>query len=319
MEPALPGRTPYWPLEANDCEKRDWLEMKMKNVLSKTIGGLVLAATTVAAAPPTPADAGTLEADYVDFARSGVFDPQLSNAEAMELVSRGLFSGNPRLVRLTLEAMGAHAITRGAGEVVVERDFSVVPQIKEFLIAYWNTKLAEEGGVFPIEVDQEVVVRHVREAYDSGDSMFAVISSFTPDLSIIPNVLASNFPGDEDVHDLLWEFRPLVQAAPQSDGWMLKMFNAGRFSTPEVDRLRIDSLGSDDLMTFVEASEGLAISRPEGGIEALISTLRDTYGDIRERALAKAIVQYGPEAALPLLDDESIERIRKSSPIHVPW
>ena len=292
--------------------------MKTKNLLSTICGAVVLVTAVVATGQATPAASGSLVADYEAFARSGVFDPELSNAKAMEMVSKGLFSGNPRLVRLTLEAMGAHALTRRSGEPVVERNFGVVPQLKEFLIAHWHAKLDEEGGIFGME-DPEVVTGLLKEAFENGDNPSVVIATYTPDLSLIPSVLASNFPGDEDVHQLLWEYRPLLQGAPQSDGWILKVFNEGRFKTPEVDQLRITSLESDETMTFVEAAYGLAMSRPEGGLEALISTLRGTDRGIRERALANAIVSYGPEAAIPLLDDEDIERIRKSSPIHIPW
>ena len=106
------------------------------------ICGIVLAATAALADDGLPPSDGALEADYVDFARSGVFDPQLSNQEANELVSLGLFSGNPRLVRLTVQAMAAHALSR-TGDVVVERDFSSLPQLKDFLIAHWRAKVAE--------------------------------------------------------------------------------------------------------------------------------------------------------------------------------
>lgn len=76
------------------------------------------------------ADAAALEAVYENFARAGVFDPELPNDEANELVAQGLYSGTPRLVRLTVRAMGAHALMRqgGYGEPVVERDFAAVPQ-----------------------------------------------------------------------------------------------------------------------------------------------------------------------------------------------
>ena len=301
-----------------------------KNLLSTICAGAVIVAAAAGGAEypkpaaqsqATPAAGGTLEADYEDFARSGVFDPELPNAKALDMVSRGLFSGNPRLVRLTLEAMGGHALARRVGETVVGRNFGAVPQLKEFLIARWRA--LQEGGVIRgVEgmEDLEVVAALVKAAIENGGNMWAVVAASNPDLSLIPAVLASSFPGDGDVHQLLWEFRPLLQGAPQADGWMLSLFNDGRFKTPEVDRLRIASLESDEPLTFVEATKGLAMSRPEGGLEALISTLRATGDDIVwERALANAIVSYGPEAAIPLLDDEDIERIRRSSSIYMPW
>ena len=282
--------------------------MKTKNLFTTICGGVVLAATTAAGATaPARAASGPLEAVYEDFARSGVFDLELSNTKANEVVSQGLFSGNPRLVRLTLEAMGAHALTRGAAEPVVERNFAAVPQLKGFLTAHWHTKLAEEGGILGL-ADQDVIAGHVREALVNGDNPWVAMVTFIPDLSIIPRVLASNFPGDEDVYELLWEFHSLIQAAPQADGWMLRVFNEGRFKTLEVDQLRIDSIDADDMLTFLGAAKGLAMSRPQRGLEPLVSALLRNNDDLRERHLVNALVAYGPEA-IPLLDKEGLEHI----------
>ena len=294
--------------------------MKTKNLLTAICGSAVLAAA--AAGPGAPQ---LDEADYEDFALSGVFDPELSTAEAHDMVSRGVFSGNPRLVRLTLEAMGGHALSDRFGEATVERNFGAVPQLKEFLIGRWRDALYETGGTFqPRGLDDglEVAADLLQEAFEAGGihRMWAVTASFNPDLSLIPIVLASSFPGDEDVHRLLWEFHPLLHESPDADRMILSLFNDGLFKTPEVDRLRIDSLKSDDSSTFNEAAKGLAMSRPEGGLEALVSALQGTgkYDSIREMHLADAIGSYGPEA-IPLLSDEDIERVRQASLIHLPW
>ena len=290
--------------------------MKTKNLLA-ICGSAVLAAA--AASPQLD------EAAYEDFALSGVFDPELSTAEAHGMVSRGVFSSNPRLVRLTLEAMGGHALADRFGGAVVERNFGAIPQLKEFLIARWRDALNETGGTLHargMNDGLEAAGDLLKETLEAGgmNRMWAVTASFNPDLSLIPIVLASSFPGDEDVHRLLWEFHPLLQEAPDADGMILSLFNDGLFKTPEVDRLRIDSLKSDESSTFNEAAKGLAMSRPEGGLEALISALHRTgkYDSIREMHLANAIGSYGPEA-IPLLSDEDIKRVRQASLIHLPW
>ena len=277
------------------------------NTLAAICGSIAVAATTAALAnDPAPPD-GALEAVYEDFARSGVFDLELSNAKANELVSQGLFSGNPQLVRLTLRAMGAHALSRGAG-TVVERNFAVVPQIKEFLIALWHTRVAEEGHINLLGDDPQDVSRQVQAAFAAGENLWAATVAFTPDWMLIPRVLAANFPGDDDVHALLWEFDSLTQAPTHPVGWILKVFNEGRFRTPEVDQLRIDGVDADDHFTFVEAAKGLAFSRPERGLEALISALHNNNRPERETLLVDAIVSYGPEA-IPLLNGEGLEHI----------
>ena len=89
-------------------------------------------------------------------------------------------------------------------------------------------------------------------------------------------------------------------------GWILGFFNEGRFQTPEVDRLRIESVGNENRATSLLAAEGLAFSKPEGGLEALVSAVRK-YPD-RETFLAKAIDGYGSEA-IPLLEKMGLDHI----------
>lgn len=240
---------------------------------------------------------------YVDFAKAGVFDPEMSNTQVNELVSNGIRSGDPRLVRLTLEALAAHSGARRFGTAVVARDFAEVPQLKEFLIGHWRKRVAEgdlsrEIGDVDAHLDRNPLT-------DEPHSMFVRSVGNGTDWVLIPVILAASFPGDEDVHDLLWEYDSLSQDV-ELDGWILGLFNQGGFKTPEVDRLRVESVGNDHRPTSVLAAKGLAMSRPEGGLEALISALR-RYPD-RESVLADAIVSYGPEA-IPRLEEAGLEHI----------
>lgn len=257
------------------------------------ICGIALAATAALADDGPPESDGALEVAYEAFARSGVFDPDLSNQEANELVSQGLFSGNSRLVRLTVRAMAAHALSR-TGAVVVERNFAAVPQLRDFLIAHWRAKAAE--GLDPT----------FQPAVPRGEEEEAMMKEFTPmavdavaetaDWLLVPRILASSFPGDKKVHDFLWyEFAPLVPTPG-----VLMVFNEGRFRTPEVAGLRVASVGAEDYLTSVLAAEGLAFSTPKGGLDALISALRHPDGR-RGKFMMDAIVSYGPEA-IPKLE-----------------
>lgn len=251
--------------------------------------------------------AAALEAVYENFARAGVFDPELPNDEANELVAQGLYSGAPRLVRLTVRAMGAHATMGqgGYGEPVVERNFAAVPQIKEFLISLWHASDPEnyEDG----------------DALDVGaDNPWVAAAEITPTWALVPRVLAAYFPGDDDVHDLLWEFCSGFQGDPKMAGWILMVFNEGHFKTPEVDRLRIDGLNSDNRFTFMHAARGLAISRTSRGLEALVDVLRrDKESTVlssplerrdREKLLVDAILAHGTDA-IPLLDEAGLEHV----------
>ena len=179
---------------------------------------------------------------YVDFAKAGVFDPEMSNTQANELVSNGIRSGDPRLVRLTLEALAAHSGARSFGAAVVARDFAEVPQLKEFLIGHWRKRVAE--GNFSREIGDFDAYTDRNPVTDEPHSVFVWSVGNGTDWVLIPAILAAVFPGDQDVHDLLWEYDSLSEDVPL-DGWILGFFNQGGFKTPEVDRLRIESVGND--------------------------------------------------------------------------
>ena len=237
-----------------------------RRVAAVCAGGIALAATNHWAGDDGPDDGHGV---YEDFAKSGVFDPGMSNIQANELVSKGLFGGDPRVVRLVLEALASHSDGRRFGEVV-GRDFHKVPRLKEFLIAHWRKRILEGDLNRSIEDMGDFLDRNpiTDEIADEPHAMFVWGTANAADWVLIPPILAAAFPGDEDVHDLLWEYDSLSQDVP-SDGWILEFFNQGRFKTPEVDRLRIDSVGNEDRFTAVLAAEGIAFSKPEGGLEAL--------------------------------------------------
>ena len=205
---------------------------------------------------------GLVEADYEEFEETGVLDPDLSNLKANELVSRGISSDRSSIVELTVRAMGKEAFERALSEAVVARHFSLVPGLKDFLVGYWRDNIA----------------------------------GFAGGAELVPLTLATHYPGDEDTHRIIWEYHTNGGA----DFATLMALNAGRFKTPEADRLRIDSLSSDDYLTFAGGALGIAISTPIGGIEAIVSALKNNPLSARMPATDVAILAYGPEA-IPVL------------------
>lgn len=224
------------------------------------IGGVALAVNTFA----NDGVAGLLEADYEIFANVGVLDPDVSNAEANELVLRGIASSHPRIVELAVRGMGEEAFRRSMHEAVVARTFSQVAGLKEFLIGYWDDNVADfKGGV-----------------------------------EFVPMILAVHFAGDEDAYRLIWDYH----AQGGSDFATLLALNAGRFMTPEADKLRIDSLSSDDFLTVAAGARGIAMSKPRGGLDAVVSSLKSNPLGTKMPAIEDAIVAYGSEA-IPKLRD----------------
>ena len=128
--------------------------------LAMTIAA-VLAAT--AALGNTPQE---YEAIYEEFARAGVFDPEVPTAKAKELVVQGLFnSPTPRVELLTLQALAGSVMHRLLPGVVVsgvvDRRFEEIPQLRDYLIALWHKKVAEEGLPEPILPDGVLNEDHI--------------------------------------------------------------------------------------------------------------------------------------------------------------
>ena len=111
----------------------------------------------------------------------------------------------------------------------------------------------------------------------------------------MPLILAVHYPGDEEVYHMIWD----LFADSGSANAALVALNAGRFKTSEADRLRMESLASDEISTFAMAAQGIGMSKPEGGLEALVSALKTNPISVGV-STKLAILAYG-DAALPVL------------------
>ena len=228
----------------------------------KAIGVIMLVLCGSLAGGAMANEASPLADDYEEFVESGVFDPELSNPKADEMVFRGISSDNQRIVELTVRAMGEHAMQRALEGAVVARSFSLVPGLHDFLTGYWHDNLDDFGG----------------------------------GAQFVPLILALYFPGDEEAYRIAWEYR----AHGGGLGWTVLCLNAGRFRTDDADRLRIESLASDDFLTFGIGALGIAMSKPEKGLDAIVSSLVDNPLSATIPATRGAIAAYGADA-LPVL------------------
>ena len=249
-------RPPWHEYRAIVHNSIDWANEVLK---MKTTMAIMMA---LSAALATAGD--FVEADYEEFAETGVLDPDLYTMKANELVWRGISSGQPRIVELTVRAMGKEAFERALHLPVVARHFSLVPGLKEFLVGYWRDN----------------------------------IDGFARGAEFVPLILAVHYPGDEDAYRVTWEYQ--ANGGP-AFGTLLAL-NAGGFKTPEADDLRIDSLSSDDYVTFASEALGIAMSTPRGGIEAVVSALKSNPLSADMPTTRMAILAYGPEAVPVLLE-----------------
>ena len=122
------------------------------------------------------------------------------------------------------------------------RDFATIPDFKEFLLWYWRKNVQESGGTPPRFTPPEGVgpKEELEILQDVEKFKDWLESDKPPPWTEIPYVLAVVFPGDEEVHEVIWEnYDPL-----QSEG-TLNALTLGRFATPEATALRIDALLAD--------------------------------------------------------------------------
>ena len=143
----------------------------------------------------------------------------------------------------------------------------MIPGMKEFLIDYWNVTLRSP----PPELHTDPTA----------------IGWF------VPVILAAQYPADEDVYNIVWDF----YAQGQNVFGTLLSLNAGKFNTPEANRLRMDALANeDDFLTYAAGALGIAMATPAGGLDALLVALRDNPLSATMPATETALAAYGTEA-----------------------
>ena len=250
----------------------------------------------------------SLEDIYQEFASVGMFDLELSNEDVNRLIAQGIAADNPRIVELTIRAMGAHAVSQNFEERHLSlpvRTFATIPGLKHYLIGHWRDKIAQEGLV------RKMPPPAGESSVPSAANPWVEIVESSPDWLIVPHILANAFPQDGDVHQLIWEMHAYLEGDAART---LVLLNAGRFRTPEADRLRMDSLAADDGLTLRHAADGIAMSKPTGGLDALGSAVRKDPANAH--FLIDAIVSYGP-AAIPLIRDIPLEGLAAATQVKV--
>ncbi|MYD45528.1 MAG: hypothetical protein F4W92_04180 [Gammaproteobacteria bacterium] len=233
---------------------------------------------------------------------TGVNDPTLSNAEVNEKIAELIFSGESEKVdegisQLSLFVEFVNWHSRATENPPVLRDFAAIPGLKEFLLWYWRENVRESGGTpprftLPEEVGQEEELEILQDVEKFKDW---VASDEPPPWTEIPYVLAVVFPGDEDVHAVIWE-----NYDPSQPGGTLNALTLGRFTTPEATTLRVDALSADrgDFLANFSASaaRGLGLCQSEEGFRALVERM-ERLDDIHLASfVVEAIVAHGTKA-----------------------
>ncbi len=256
---------------------------------------------------------------YEDFWKQGVLDIKVSNQTANDIVLAGITSNNADVVNLTIKAMGKLIGTRALNipipfdsffmrfqeGPVPMRAFQEVPGLKEFLINHWMEQYESHGYIQEsLEGGIPDMVAYIEEADLDEVALLEELEKRSIGWTRIPVILCTWWPGDSDVHELLWyrhETKPDMYEAT------LYLLNVGNFTTPEADAFRIRHLSlpsdSDDgnFIAVGHAAVGLAMNHPIEALPHLITAGEDHPSAIE--SILVALSSYDDDKLVPYAED----------------
>ena len=176
----------------------------------------------------------------------------------------------------------------GSERIYRERPFANISDLKEMLINKWNENYADSGYNLRLALVQSLgstdgrsitipnsIIEGLNGKIQDQNALARLLREQTPAWIKIPIVLSAYWPGDTEVHALIWEFY-LKDQSPDVVFQTMRWLNNGMFSTDKDNKLRIDQLIRRDLTHPSEiiliqlATQGLAYSKPVEAIPFLI-------------------------------------------------
>ena len=242
------------------------------------------------------------------FMEEGVMDPGLPAAAANELVAEGMANGRAEVVELTLKAMVQHAMFIANEDedwlrrpaVFPNREFALVPGLREFLIDHWGVRNRETGRNTTAVLERKT---NSIPPMDDVERFGEEVRERIPGWISIPMLLAVYWPGHLAVEQFLYEMQE-SDGSPHITHTTLALLNDGKFTSEQANSFRVRELaGSDELrhVAVSHAAKGLALSRPEYALPLLIAAGAEhpaAINDVRE-----AVAGYA-DAQLALYADE---------------
>lgn len=223
----------------------------------------------------------------------GYYTEHYSNDELQKLVAEGIANDDADIVNATIGSLSwyaVHTLTQRdeSGNPRFDRGLQSVPDLKQSLISVWRDNKSED--TYPLtEEDFENSVEY------RNDQMVPV-----PTLefawSFIPSTLASLFPKDQEVHEILWDGYD-----PENPTTILDWLNRGQFTTEKATKLRLELLNSVDGLAPIYAAIGLGFTESADALSALVDRLEKDPGNrVLCAHLIDSIVAHG-ESAIPHL------------------
>ena len=245
------------------------------------------------------------------FLTDGIYDPALPNAEAYRIVREGIESDDSETAYLTVAALTLVAMVERVAEHGIDdwylaesgkgrmprRDYSKVPGLKEFLIRYWREHHEEN------DYDADFDNSDRAEGHDGSIDWTQVSRSSAWRATL--GVLCRFYPGDPEVHDLLWEvFDHDLTPKETLRSMMLTWLNEGGFATRKADTYRmalLESDGNSQDFHVRNAVKGLALARRPEALPLLIEAWRNNLGHMPE--IAAAIGAYPNSQLMPYVEE----------------
>ena len=229
----------------------------------------------------------------------GIYDPKIDNELVNEVLEEALFGDDSDLANAAIGAIGwyvARLVTERwqplEDDPLADRDFGSISGLRKFLINSWTEEYEKNPDYIADMSDADwtntLEVRNERTLYRL-DKVWMTI----------PGILASLFPKDSEVHDILWKVYD-----PSQNLQMLSRLEAGEFSTIKATDFRIDVLLSEETGHFEKAiaARGLGLFPSEKGFDALLTRLKNKEEPTTAIAhIIEAIVAHGTKA-VPFAD-----------------
>ena len=223
----------------------------------------------------------------------GYYTEVYSDEELQKLVADGLGSDDLDIIYATIGSLSwyaVHSLTQRdeAGNPRFDRGLQSVPGLKQSLMDVWKANKNED--TYPLtEEDFENSVEYRNE-------QLVPVPTLEFAWTFIPPTLASLFPKDQEVHEILWDGYD-----PDNPITILDWLNRGQFTTEKATELRLELLNAADGLAPIYAAVGLGVTESSDALTALVERLEADPGDrVLAAHLIDSIVAHG-EGAIPHL------------------
>ncbi len=223
----------------------------------------------------------------------GYYTEDFTDDELQKLVAEGLADDDPDIVNATIGSLSwyaVHSLTQRdeSGKPRFDRGLQSVSGLKQSLIDVWRANKNED--TYPLTQED------FENSVEFRNEQLVPVPTLEFAWSFIPSTLASLFPKDQEVHEILWDGYD-----PENPTTMLDWLNRGQFTTDKATKLRLELLNAVDGLAPIYAAVGLGITESTDALTALVDRLeRDPGNRVLAAHLIDSIVAHG-ESAIPHL------------------